>query len=232
MFSIRVFASHDWGQNQENHKAVARVVDMLRKRGINVWFDETHMKGNILQAMTRGIDAADLILVFITQNYMDKVRGDSESDNVRREFMYASQYAEKMLPIRFDTNLPAKWQGPVGMLLQSRLYTDLTTISDKTVDVLVQAIRNATPRTLWKLAAQKAIVLPPGCGGRKFITNSPKVPVRERVRRLVELHGLTMRQEPTVETVERLLLSFGIQVPGTMGMVDKIVFLENELKAA
>ena len=230
---LSVFASHDWGRDQATHAAVKDVVERLRKRSVKVWFDETHMRGNILQAMTRGIDSSDVILVFVTQNYIDKVNSDNDSDNVRREFMYASQYADKMLPIRFDRNLPSKWKGPVGMLLQSRLYTDLTTVSDKNIDNLVEAIRHATPRTQWKMAAQK---ITGAC--LKTVVKEPKRLVtkectnRDRVRKLAAVHGLSTKDEHTVETVERLLLSFGIQTSSNTGLMEKIRRLEEEMKLA
>lgn len=234
---LSVFASHDWGRDQATHAAVKDVVERLRKRSVKVWFDETHMRGNILQAMTRGIDSSDVILVFITQNYIDKVNSDNDSDNVRREFMYASQYADKMIPVRFDCNLPSKWKGPVGMLLQSRLYTDLTTVSDKNMDNLVEAIRHATPRTQWKMAAQKitgvcfkVVEEPKHVEVKGLVTK--ECTTRDRVRKLAAVHGLSTKDEHTVETVERLLLSFGIQTSSNTGLMEKIRRLEEEMKLA
>ena len=155
--SIRVFASHDWGKESENHKKVGKVVDLLRKRGIAVWFDETHMKGNIVDAMCKGIDGADVILVFLTKNYISKVESGEEGDNVRREFMYASNHSSKMLPIRFEETLPSKWTGPVGMILGSVLYTEMGTVTEKSISSLVGAIQNKTHVTLWKNAANRAL---------------------------------------------------------------------------
>ena len=64
--TIRVFASHDWGKYSANHARVAQIVAALRQKSFKVWFDETHMKGNILDAMCRGIDESDVVLVFVT----------------------------------------------------------------------------------------------------------------------------------------------------------------------
>ena len=54
--AIKAFASHNWGSDALNHKRVVKLCTVLRERGIDVWLDETHMKGNILDAMCKGID--------------------------------------------------------------------------------------------------------------------------------------------------------------------------------
>lgn len=145
---VRVFASHDWGKEGANHAAVKAVVQELRARGIDVWFDDTHMKGNVLDAMTAGIDASDIVLVFVTRNYVSKVKS-TDTDNVRREFMYAAQQPHKLVAVRFDAELPHRWDGPVGMVLGCQLYTDLSTVTPRAMDALVSTItakRAVTPR--------------------------------------------------------------------------------------
>ena len=123
---IKVFASHDWGTGGATHSRVKVVVEELRRLGFEVWFDETHMKGNILDAMCKGIDSAEVVLVFLTRDYIRKVGQGGDGDNVRREFLYASRSPDKLLPVRLDQDLPppSSWSGPVGMLLGSRLYVE------------------------------------------------------------------------------------------------------------
>ena len=36
--------SHDWGPDSANHTRVVRVVEALRERGVDVWFDENHVR--------------------------------------------------------------------------------------------------------------------------------------------------------------------------------------------
>ena len=69
---IRVFVSHDWGVGGATHARVRNVVARLRDRGVEVWFDETHMRGNLMDAMCRGIDGCDVVLVFVTCQYLAK----------------------------------------------------------------------------------------------------------------------------------------------------------------
>lgn len=161
--AVRVFASHEWGAEGETHRRVARIVDVLRQAGVNVWFDETHMKGNILNAMCRGIDQSDLVLVFVTKRYLEKVETGGDDDNVRREFMYAATIKKPMLAIKLDHDCPKHWKGPVGMLLGSSLYVSLCDVHDTaegdiSVDctALVGAIHASTSRILWKRACRTA----------------------------------------------------------------------------
>lgn len=233
--AIRVFASHDWGKEGVNHKAVARVVAELRKKGMDVWFDETHMKGNILDAMCRGIDASDVVLVFVTTAYLDKVQSGNDSDNVRREFMYATQRPEKLLAIRFDSELPGKWHGPVGMLLGSSLYHDMTTVTENTVNALVQGIRNTTSTTRWKTAVAK--VTKPLClvDKQRATKASPPVPdVRKRVRRVVDCYGVSQnKDERSVQVLDRILESIRVPATGTTmtewTLIQKLEWVERQL---
>ena len=149
--AIKAFASHNWGSDALNHKRVVKLCTVLRERGVDVWLDETHMKGNILDAMCKGIDESDVVLVFVTREYIDKVQGGTITDNCRREFMYASQaHAQKMIAVRFDADLGAHWSGPVGMVLGSTMYADMAKdpISDSAIESLVKLMQPlARPRT-------------------------------------------------------------------------------------
>jgi len=146
---LRVFASHDWGRGASTHARVRDAVAALRARDLDVWFDETHMTGNILDAMCAGIEDADVVVVFVTRNYMEKVEHGPDTDNVRREFMFAAARPEKLVAVRFDADLPPMWSGPVRMVLGSRLYVDLTTpeLGTRDIDRLTAAIRNVVPST-------------------------------------------------------------------------------------
>lgn len=235
MPTIQAFASHDWGVDGVNHARVATVVKGLRKRGVRVWFDETHMKGNILDAMCRGMDGADVILVFVTRNYMKKVEALDDTDNVRREFMYASGMPKKMVPIRFDRDLPATWSGPLRMVLGTSLYVDLSdeVLGERHFDSVMEAIRRATPRTMWKAAATQI--------NRKTITlRQPAVPssapktMRTRVKRLKEMVGDTEEVAHIGPAIDRLTISLlGSAKAGTLdNLVDKLTIMERELGLA
>ena len=154
----RVFLAHNWGASQLVHQRVKRVANFLRQHNVDVWFDETHMKGNMLEAMTRGIDACDVFVVFVTNEYLQKVESGNAKDNVRREFMYAAQtHPEKMLAVRFDQSLPSAWRGPVGMQLGAQLYVELSgePPSEHEMMALLNAIRRHSPRAMWHDAVKR-----------------------------------------------------------------------------
>lgn len=216
--SIRAFASHDWGPEGANHAKVAQVVDGLRKRGIDVWFDETHMRGNILSSMCGGIDTSDVILVFVTRNYIEKVESGNEADNVRREFMYAAErHPTKFHAVRFEDSLPSKWSGPVGMMLGSSLYTNMTVINDRSIEALVTAIRHESGTTMWKHCTQKvnaatnAMKYRPPPPVPKALLNTEALQtakLKVRVAKALDVMGTSMHEkEHTSEALDRLLMS-------------------------
>ena len=187
MPTIRCFASHDWGKDASNHNKVRVVVQKLKERGIDVWFDETHMKGNILTSMCKGIDTSDVVLIFVTQNYISKVQDGDEKDNVRREFMYAADNCpEKLLSVRFEKSLPSKWTGPVGMVLGASLYVDMCGVQEESIDSLVQSVRRKTAKTLWKACTNKvkiSFTTPPPTHRLAPTQSRPPPPLRPRHER-------------------------------------------------
>ena len=80
-----VFLTHDWGVDEtgrNNHARVSRVNQALQARGLRTWFDEESMKGDIQKLMGDGIDGSSVIVVFITQRYIDKVAGKGEKKDL------------------------------------------------------------------------------------------------------------------------------------------------------
>lgn len=227
---MKLFTSHDWGTNATTHARVKEVVLYLRERGHTVWFDEEHMKGNIVDDMCHGIDTCDAVLVFVTCNYMNKVASRDDSDNCRREFMYAQRQrgTSSMVTVRFDPNLPKRWTGPVGMLLGERLYADLSKdhTSKKAMDQLehllpsTHKLKNAFVHTI----AREIKQLPRTTSFAR--TNKPNQPdltlrgkgtkIKERVHRLMTEAGMSERPgEHTHEQLQRLMASMGIDsAPG------------------
>lgn len=178
---MRLFASHDWGVGGSNHKRVKEVVRLLRDMGHKVWFDESEMKGNLMDDMCTGIDDSDAVLVFVTRTYMQKVASGIDTDNCRREFMYSQRRhgTSRMITIRFDPALPGKWWGPVGMLLGERFYVDLSS-DDKYIDNMAElsrilpttgAPRNVVGSTF--VAAKNAIVAKKQLS-KATLTSAPK----------------------------------------------------------
>ena len=125
-----VFLSHDWSV----HDKVKRINESLKKCNLVTWMDDDErglMHGSLIKAMTDGIDRSTCILVFVTQNYMEKVDGKGKyglNDNCKREFDYAERKKiDKhcmLIPILMDSHLSnqRKWEGPLGMILGGEMY--------------------------------------------------------------------------------------------------------------
>jgi predicted nucleotidyltransferase len=75
---VRVFLTHNWAFDQakrSNHERVKRVAIGLRAHGIDPWFDEERMRGDVNDQMAVGIDESDVVIVFITLEYIKKASG-------------------------------------------------------------------------------------------------------------------------------------------------------------
>ena len=123
-----VFLTHDWGKDElgrGNHERVAVVNTALKELGYKTWFDSDRMTGDIMQQMAAGIDNTKVVLVFVTQQYAQKVGGTNEADNCKLEFQYATRMKTKalMVPIIMEDRMkrPSEWTGPVGFALGGEL---------------------------------------------------------------------------------------------------------------
>jgi len=127
------FLTHNWGedmQKRNNHKRVVQFKKELAEHGIeNLWLDEERMTGNIVQQMCDGIDDSKLVIVFITQSYIDKVAGRSTKgthDNCLLEFRYAARKkgTSNLIAVAMEEACTdaANWDGPVSFYLGGELY--------------------------------------------------------------------------------------------------------------
>jgi len=164
--STDVFLSHNWGLDEEgrdNHLRVRAIAKGLRKRGLSTWLDEEKLEGPLLEQLSEAIDSSRIVLVFVTQMYLQKVGRGRSSDNCKLEFKYAARRREGMLipcvmePSLLDTR---DWSGPVGMVLGGDLYIDLSDESrlEEGLDALAQRVRrrlqaNENRALRWSLLA-------------------------------------------------------------------------------
>lgn len=223
---LRLFASHDWGADGANHARVEAVVARLQSRGFRVWMDSSDMSGNIIDAMCRGIDGSDVVLVFVTCNYMAKVESGDAWDNVRREFMYAATTPAKLLPIRFDDRLPSVWSGPLGMMLGHDLYVNMPT--DGGIEWLVDAIERRQPQAPHRPAPclVRGNSYPGGSaiakGGALVRGNTFSIPPVVAAESPVPKAELVVLGQGIKERTERVRARFGGPMPPTERSKDAI----------
>ncbi len=76
------FLTHNWDNDTEirdNHQRVINIKNQLEACGIdNLWLDEERMTADVIQQMTNGIDQSKVVIVFITQSYVEKVAGEAQ----------------------------------------------------------------------------------------------------------------------------------------------------------
>lgn len=124
------FLSHNWGVDNINHKKISLINEALLKRGLKTWFDEKEMEGNIRFKMAEGIDNTSCVIVFITQQYRDKVNSINMKDNCKYEFTYAVNQLgpHNMIPIIMEKEMcnTYDWKGELGAALGSMLYINFT----------------------------------------------------------------------------------------------------------
>jgi GTPase SAR1 family protein len=128
-----VFLSHDWGKdNTINHEKVKMINEALQKKGLITWFDEEKMKGDLIDRMTEGIEKTKCVLVFVTENYRNKVNGLEKRDNCCIEFSHATfqKGPQKMISIVMEKEMrnTRDWKGPIGAALQKHIYYDFSEI--------------------------------------------------------------------------------------------------------
>jgi hypothetical protein len=124
-----VFLSHAWGNDQmgrDNHARVAEINDRLKCQNIDTWFDsQGDMKDDTVLAMTNGIEACDLVIVFVTRAYIDKCKKKG-NDNCKLELNYAYTHktVERLVSVVMepDCGAPASWDGPVSAYVGTHLY--------------------------------------------------------------------------------------------------------------
>ena len=210
---IRVFASHNWGTNGDTHRRVEKVVRGLRTKGIQVWFDQDDLKGNILSAMCSGMDASHVVLVFVTKAYIEKVQSGKETDNVRREFMYAAQTPEKLVPILFEP-LSLPWSGPVAMVLGTHLYHDMSVTSP--IRTWTNSSRSSKKKwkNLWKHAVAKT-------GHKRDPEINTRPTIKERIEKSSNSTDLWM--DSTRNKINNVFKSiFGDKVSHDLNLMEKL----------
>ena len=138
-----VFLTHNWGKNQDNHKIVAQINDLLQNKNLTTWFDAQKMEGAIVDKMSEGIDNARCVAVFITETYGEKVSGNDDHDNCKMEFRYAHLKKKPMIPIVMEPVMKntSLWKGQLGMVLGHLLYIDMSDMSQ--LDVIIDEIYHA-----------------------------------------------------------------------------------------
>ena len=133
------------------HERVKHIVKALEGKGLKGWLDEEELKEDVDGGMSLGIDASDVVLVFVIKGYRDKLlQNRSQMDNCKREFRYACLMKDGIkgvIPVVLDKDLCShtQWKGDLGFSLGGAMHVELTAERGKPeyeaqLDILVQRI--------------------------------------------------------------------------------------------
>jgi hypothetical protein len=146
-----VFLTHNWGLNGSNHQRVSLVNRALQEGDdkLTTWFDEERLSGSIRPQMVKGIENASVVVVFLTEEYQNKINNNDRRDNCKFEFDYAFEHKgeTKMVVVVMESSLlkTNNWTGLLRASLGGRLYVDMTKdpICREKIDELKKRIRAA-----------------------------------------------------------------------------------------
>ncbi|MCD6040234.1 MAG: hypothetical protein K0S27_1634 [Gammaproteobacteria bacterium] len=132
--SYQVFFSYAWSKAEDpafkGLKSFLRRMqaDMVRA-GIEVWFDEKRMTGDVNAQMHHGIAQSDLVLLFGTDVYRSKTQADSKT-NVKKELDFALEKMQQghpglLKPLLLEGTFKETFSAP-GLNGYTQLMVDAT----------------------------------------------------------------------------------------------------------
>lgn len=146
-----IFISHAWGINEiniDNHLRCKELCNKLINSGYSVWFDDNEMIGNIDNNIIKGINSCQIILVCLTEKYINKINDavnfNKPNDNCYKEWNYALFKNKIFIPIIMEEkmkNIFLHQDGVIQMYLSSMMYIDFSENLDDEYDVLLKTIR-------------------------------------------------------------------------------------------
>ena len=121
-----IFLCHAWDDRQG---AAKDLYDLLKTRGVNVWFSEEDIRLGVpfLREIDRGLAKSRVGIVLVTPNFLKRIRGESIADKELSVLLQQGQ----LVPIMHGTTFDALRE--VSPMLASR--NGLSTTEDSMADV-------------------------------------------------------------------------------------------------
>ena len=121
-----IFLCHAWDDRQG---AAKDLYDLLKTRGVNVWFSEEDIRLGVpfLREIDRGLAKSRVGIVLVTPNFLKRIRGESIADKELSVLLQQGQ----LVPIMHGTSFDALRE--VSPMLASR--NGLSTAEDSMADV-------------------------------------------------------------------------------------------------
>jgi hypothetical protein len=124
-----VFLSHDWGQDNVNHKKVKYIASLLETRDLKPWFDDSNITGNMRVA--DAIRKSQCFVIFLTSEYNEMIkRGYEDKSWCYWEFSCACYALSPMniLVVVLEEEMTKRqtWAPALQFITASSLYFDLS----------------------------------------------------------------------------------------------------------
>lgn len=140
---------------RNNLDRVRKIVEKLRSGpdGLNVWFDEDNMFGDIFECMASAIEQTDSIIICVDEEYVQKVNHRNILNGCLYEFRLIQNQPHRMIPVVMDpvVDLPNNWHGKLGGICRGMLATDLsfdfTTAEEKKFEDQIDSLKRLIRRT-------------------------------------------------------------------------------------
>ncbi len=108
--NLRLFMSHTWGENHQNHQNVMKICNYLRNGSYcidKVWVDEEQMPpgSEIAEKIMEGVRDSNCFVVFITRDYIQRFLRRDDSDWCVYEMNLAVRHKLIIIPVLFDNSI-------------------------------------------------------------------------------------------------------------------------------
>jgi hypothetical protein len=132
-----VFLSHNWGANGVNHARVSRVNEALKLRGLKTWFDVDRLFGNMRHKIVGAISRSAIFLVFVTEEYSQKIETGDSRDYCVYEFDYVTNFKTRdtIEVVLTEARMRNKdhWGNRLKAEIGALLFTDLVEDNDPVI---------------------------------------------------------------------------------------------------
>eukprot|EP01040_Poterioochromonas_malhamensis_P016013 gene16013-18064_t len=163
--NLRLFMSHTWGEDRQNHQHVMKICNYLRNgsyRIDKVWVDEEQMPpgSNIEEKIMEGVRGSNCFVVFITRDYIQRFLCRDDSDWCVYEMNLAVRHKLIIIPVLFDNSihpnetLPSPFDAFLRDFIAIDLRQPVTMLDD---DLLSQEKCNEIINSAFTMLADKTI---------------------------------------------------------------------------
>lgn len=125
------FMAHSWGHRNQTHKRIERISAKLRGHGLKPWVDTAQIRRTFVQTIAEGIDKSRKFVVFLTQDYMEKLKNPGGvSEYCSMEFGYVHMQNRKndviVVILQHCMLNTQSWSGPFLMRQHDCVFIDFS----------------------------------------------------------------------------------------------------------